>query len=130
MAPARVVGPASVAQWKSSSVLRKGLGVRIPSGARERRPRCTQQYTHPNRCTGGTRHPTCFRPARLARVYTQWYVRPVAPKDTHTPARPFRIPDEEYDPALAKARAAGTNLTAVVRRKIRDYLEEDDERSN
>ncbi|CDK00608.1 hypothetical protein MIC448_270019 [Microbacterium sp. C448] len=24
---------ASVAQWKSSSVLRKGLGVRVPSGA-------------------------------------------------------------------------------------------------
>lgn len=49
---------------------------------------------------------------------------PNAPK---TPTRPFRIPDEEYDPALAKARAAGTTLTAVVRQKLRDYVEEDDE---
>jgi hypothetical protein len=54
----------------------------------------------------------------------------MSPSDNHTPVRPFRIPDEEYDPALAKARAAGTTLTAVVRQKIRDYLEEDDERSN
>ena len=30
---AKLVGPASVAQWKSSSVLRKRLGVRVPPGA-------------------------------------------------------------------------------------------------
>lgn len=30
---AKLRGPASVAQWKSSSVLRKGLGVRLPPGA-------------------------------------------------------------------------------------------------
>ena len=29
----KLVQPASVAQWKSSSVLRKGLGVRVPPGA-------------------------------------------------------------------------------------------------
>ena len=31
--PAKLSGSASVAQWKSSSVLRKGLGVRVPPGA-------------------------------------------------------------------------------------------------
>src|ERR1700712_4672390 len=30
----KLSGSASVAQWKSSSVLRKGLGVRVPPGAR------------------------------------------------------------------------------------------------
>ncbi|MBT1542496.1 hypothetical protein KK103_12040 [Curtobacterium flaccumfaciens pv. flaccumfaciens] len=54
----------------------------------------------------------------------------MTPKENHTPVRPFRIPDEEYDPALAKARAAGTTLTAVVRQKLRDYVEEDDERND
>jgi hypothetical protein len=51
----------------------------------------------------------------------------VTPKDTHTPGRLFRVPDEEYDPALAKARANGTTLTAIVRQGLRDYVEEDDE---
>jgi hypothetical protein len=53
----------------------------------------------------------------------------MSPRENHTPARPFRIPDEEYDPALAKAKTDPRygSLTAVVRERLREYVEEDDE---
>ncbi|WIB25798.1 hypothetical protein [Curtobacterium sp. MCSS17_015] len=49
------------------------------------------------------------------------------PDSPKTPHRTFRIPDDEYVPAQQKAAAEGTTLTAVVRQKLRDYVEEDDE---
>lgn len=47
---------------------------------------------------------------------------PDAPK---TPHRTFRIPENEYRPAFEKAQSEGTNLTAVVREKLREYVSED-----
>jgi len=47
------------------------------------------------------------------------------PDSPKTPARPFRIRDELYKPALAKARAQGVTLTSVVERALEEFLEED-----
>jgi hypothetical protein len=49
------------------------------------------------------------------------------PDQPKTPHRTFRIPNVEYVPAQEKAAAEGTNLTAVVRQKLREYVEGDDE---
>lgn len=43
------------------------------------------------------------------------------PATGKTPLRPFRVPDEEYDPALAEAKRKGESLTAAVRRFLRLY---------
>ena len=39
----------------------------------------------------------------------------------HTPDRHFRIPDEEHDPAKARAEREGRTLTWVVRYALRLY---------
>ncbi len=52
---------------------------------------------------------------------------PTVPNSPKTPLRNFRIPDAEYTPALEKAKSEGTNLTTVVREKLREYVEGDDE---
>lgn len=52
---------------------------------------------------------------------------PTVPNSPKTPLRNFRIPDAEYTPALEKAKSEGTNLTSVVREKLREYVEGDDE---
>lgn len=49
------------------------------------------------------------------------------PDQPKTPHRTFRIPDAEYISAKEKAEREGTNVTAVVRQKLRDYVEEDDD---
>lgn len=41
--------------------------------------------------------------------------------------RTFRAPDEEWEPALAKAEAEGTTLTAVLREALRQYAGSKDE---
>lgn len=50
------------------------------------------------------------------------------PNQPKTPSRNFRIPDEEYTPAKAKAESDPEfgNLTAVVRAKLREYVEDED----
>lgn len=47
------------------------------------------------------------------------------PDQPKTPHRTFRIPDAEYTPALEKAKSEGTNLTSVVREKLREWVEGD-----
>lgn len=44
-----------------------------------------------------------------------------------TPHRTFRIPDEEYTPARLKAKGRGETVTDVVRRKLREYIQEEDD---
>ena len=39
-----------------------------------------------------------------------------------TPKRYFRVPDELWNPALAKARDEHTTLTAVLNEALRRYL--------
>lgn len=50
---------------------------------------------------------------------------PTVPNSPKTPLRNFRIPENEYRPAFEKAQSEGTNLTAVVREKLREYMSED-----
>jgi len=54
------------------------------------------------------------------------------PDQPKTPHRTFRIPDDEFLPAQAKAKDDPRygNLTAFVRAQFRDYVEEDDERDD
>jgi hypothetical protein len=49
------------------------------------------------------------------------------PDSPKTPHRTFRIPADEYDPAKTKAEADERygNLTAFVREKFREYVEDD-----
>jgi hypothetical protein len=54
----------------------------------------------------------------------QTYCVPNQPK---TKPRTFRIPDDPYFPAQAKARAEGTNLTALVNEWIWAYVYDDEE---
>jgi hypothetical protein len=49
------------------------------------------------------------------------------PNQPKTPTRSFRISDDVYKPALAKAREEGTTLTDVVTSALLDYIEDDDE---
>lgn len=42
-------------------------------------------------------------------------------KDTHTPPRSIRVPDDEWEAAKARAEARGENLTDVCRRALRRY---------
>lgn len=51
----------------------------------------------------------------------------VVPNAPKTPARTFRIPDDPYYPAQAKARAEGTTLTALVNEWILDYVYSDED---
>lgn len=41
-----------------------------------------------------------------------------------TPLRSIRIPDDEWNPALAAAEANGESVSEVVRRKLGEYVEE------
>ena len=43
----------------------------------------------------------------------------------NTTRRTFRIPDDEYDPAQVKATTRGETVTDVVRRALREYVEEE-----
>lgn len=43
------------------------------------------------------------------------------PNKPATPNRNFRIPDAEYEAAMAAAEASGESLTAVVRRALVSY---------
>lgn len=55
-----------------------------------------------------------------SRKYT--YDRPVArPATGKTTNRNLRVPDEEWLPALEKARAEGRTLTDVIRAYLRKY---------
>ena len=47
---------------------------------------------------------------------------PNAPK---TPQRTFRIPDYPWLPAKEKAARNGTTVSAVIREKLTEYVEED-----
>lgn len=47
------------------------------------------------------------------------------PNKPKTTLRNFRIPDDEYFAAKAKAEAEDTNLTAVVRRLLREWQEKE-----
>lgn len=42
-------------------------------------------------------------------------------KDTHTPPRSIRVPDDEWEAAKGKADERGESLTDVCRRALRDY---------
>lgn len=44
------------------------------------------------------------------------------PNQPKTPQRSFRIPDEVYEAAKAKAAAKGETLTDVVRRALERYV--------
>ena len=44
------------------------------------------------------------------------------PNQPKTPVRSHRIPDEEYLPAMAKAKAEGMTGTALVRTLLRKYV--------
>jgi len=44
------------------------------------------------------------------------------PPTGQTPKRYFRAPDELWNPAIAKAHAEHTNLTAVLNEALRKYL--------
>jgi hypothetical protein len=46
------------------------------------------------------------------------------PNKPKTTLRNFRIPDDEYQAAQAKAKEQGTNLTAVVRDLLRSWIEQ------
>lgn len=46
------------------------------------------------------------------------------PNQPKTPHRTMRIPDELWDPAMAKARTQGETVTDVVKRALEDYLKE------
>lgn len=46
------------------------------------------------------------------------------PNKPKTTLRNFRIPDEEYQAAQAKAKELGTNLTAVVRALLQGWVEQ------
>jgi hypothetical protein len=41
----------------------------------------------------------------------------------NTPTRPFRIPDDVYEAAQARAKAEGVTLTAVVVTALRSFAE-------
>lgn len=47
------------------------------------------------------------------------------PNQPKTPLKSFRIPEDKYQEALAKARASGETLTAVVNRMLEEYLAKD-----
>lgn len=44
-----------------------------------------------------------------------------------TPNRTLRIEDDIWEPAKEKAERMGTNVSAVVREKLVEWLHEDDE---
>jgi len=50
------------------------------------------------------------------------------PNTPGTTRRTIRIPDEEYEPAKAKAAERGETITDVVRRALREYVQEEAER--
>lgn len=41
---------------------------------------------------------------------------------THTPIRNIRVPDARWDPAMAKATAQGTSLSALINEWIDEYI--------
>jgi hypothetical protein len=45
------------------------------------------------------------------------------PNKPKTTIRGVRVPDEEWHPAQAKAKAEGETVTDVVRRALREYVE-------
>jgi hypothetical protein len=45
----------------------------------------------------------------------------------HTPRRTVRVPDNVWQPAQEKAATEGTNVSAVVNRKLAEYIEDEDE---
>ncbi|QNI09771.1 CopG family transcriptional regulator (plasmid) [Mycobacterium kubicae] len=47
------------------------------------------------------------------------------PNQPKTPIRAFRIPDELYEQAQAKARQSGVNLSDVVRAALLAFIETD-----
>jgi len=47
----------------------------------------------------------------------------VPDEDQSTPRRTIRIPDDEWESALAAAEANGESLSAVIRRRIADYAQ-------
>lgn len=48
----------------------------------------------------------------------------VVPNKPATPLRNFRIPDDEYQAAQAKAKQEGTSLTTVVRELLRAWVDQ------
>jgi len=48
------------------------------------------------------------------------------PNQPKTPLKSFRIPQERYDKAMAKAKRQGRNLSAVMNEKMDEYIEEED----
>ena len=66
---------------------------------------------------------------RVGAAYPVVSTSPRMPDQPKTPHRSFRIPDDEYLPAQAKAKDDPRygNLTAFVRAQFRDYVEENDE---
>jgi hypothetical protein len=57
----------------------------------------------------------------LARVRTHRYVE-VMPNSPKTPTRSIRIPDDEWQAALAATKANGETVTNVVRSALRKYV--------
>lgn len=49
-------------------------------------------------------------------------LRRVSPNQPKTPHKCFRIPQDEYDAALAAAVANGETLTSVVRAALKRYV--------
>lgn len=49
----------------------------------------------------------------------------MTPNQPKTPSRNARIPDYPWFPAKAKAEANGTTVSAVIREKLVEYVEED-----
>jgi len=43
-------------------------------------------------------------------------------RETHTPIRNIRVPDDEWEAAKAKAAERGESVTEVVRRALRRYV--------
>ena len=44
------------------------------------------------------------------------------PNQPATPNRTIRVPDDVWEPAMAKAHAEGTTLTEVIIRALKAYL--------
>lgn len=65
--------------------------------------------------------------SRVIQPPATWCHDGPVPEPTITPVRSFRIPDDVYLPALAKAQARGDSLAEIVRTALIDYVRDYDE---
>lgn len=46
-----------------------------------------------------------------------------------TPRRTIRVPDDVWDPAIEKAHSEGTDVSTVIRDRLTEYIEENQEQA-